>query len=392
MMLTTQHNSMIQPLNLNRNGLLNKLAEQLDMPAYLEALARQKYQEISEWLGAEGSSLRSYSPKLYPQGSFRLGTIIRPIADNDDFDIDLVCCLSLCKDDVTQAQLKAMVGDRLREKYKANLEEGRRCWTLVFDGFHVDILPAIPNPNAIPSGIQITDMELFRWQMSNPIEYSKWFKKRQILRIVLERSMAAGVDIEAIPEYQVHTPLQRAVQLLKRHRDLAFANDPDDQPISIIITTLAAKAYENEADIETTLSKLAANMGKHIENRNGVDWVANPTDENENFADKWVQYPQRKHKFLQWLERLNTEINTSANTVGIHALSESLERSFGGTLMEKAIQSFGNGARIIREQGQLQMTPGTGQLVTATATAVASAAPRPATIPVQRHQFYGDEA
>jgi hypothetical protein len=36
----------------------------------------------------------------------------------------------------------------------------------------------------------------------------------------------------------VKTPLQQAVQILKRHRDMMFADDPEHKPISVIITTL----------------------------------------------------------------------------------------------------------------------------------------------------------
>lgn len=45
--------------------------------------------------------------------------------------------------------------------------------------------------------------------------------------------------------------LQRIVQILKRHRDIMFNGD-EDKPISIIITTLASRAYRGE----TNLSKV----------------------------------------------------------------------------------------------------------------------------------------
>ena len=36
------------------------------------------------------------------------------------------------------------------------------------------------------------------------------------------------------------------MQILKRHRDGAFADRPDVKPASIILTTLAAHAYNQE--------------------------------------------------------------------------------------------------------------------------------------------------
>jgi hypothetical protein len=42
--------------------------------------------------------------------------------------------------------------------------------------FHLDVLPAIPNPDGGPSAILLTDRTLLRWQHSDPIAYGRWFK------------------------------------------------------------------------------------------------------------------------------------------------------------------------------------------------------------------------
>ena len=66
------------------------------------------------------------------------------------------------------------------------------------------------------------------------------------------------------------TPLQRAIQILKRHRDVWFnknrsAYDEKAKPSSIIITTLAAHAYYNEGDLQQTLLKILTQMPHYIE-------------------------------------------------------------------------------------------------------------------------------
>ncbi len=56
-------------------------------------------------------------------------------------------------------------------------EERKRCWTLFYRAaFHLDVLPAIPNPETLPSGILLTDKTLSHWQYSNPTAYASWFK------------------------------------------------------------------------------------------------------------------------------------------------------------------------------------------------------------------------
>jgi len=40
--------------------------------------------------------------RIYPQGSFRLGTVVRPDTRTGEYDIDLVCWLLIAKETVTQ--------------------------------------------------------------------------------------------------------------------------------------------------------------------------------------------------------------------------------------------------------------------------------------------------
>ena len=92
---------------------LEDVARLLDIPDDLAEEAIAKYEAVAAWLGDEDSPLRQYEPELYPQGSFRLGTPIRPLTARDEFDIDLVCRLKIAKESTTQQELKDRVGSRL---------------------------------------------------------------------------------------------------------------------------------------------------------------------------------------------------------------------------------------------------------------------------------------
>lgn len=323
-------------------AVIEEAASTLDVPDHVYEDAILKYEDIAEHLADESSALTSLNPTIYPQGSFRLGTVIAPWNHNDDYDIDLVCLLDLEKTSTTQADLKKKVGDRLKERadIKASLEESRRCWRINYashegaTGFHLDVLPAIPTDTATANGIFITDKDLHRWQYSNPIAYAEWFVQRMAVvynkkRLLLAEARAG--DIEDVPIWQVKTPLQRSVQILKRHRDIDFEGHPDDRPISIIITTLAAKAYQNEEEIYDALVNIVDRMHLFIENRDGKWWVANPVEPNENFADRWNEFPSRKECFDKWLLRVRRDFVAVAQSKsadeGRVVLSEKLGRN-----------------------------------------------------------------
>ncbi len=356
------------------NLLLEHIAESLDISDTDFEGAQDRYRAVGRWLAKDDSPLASYNPEIYPQGSFRLGTVVKPITDQDEYDIDLVCQLELTTEDVTQKQLKQMVGNRLKENrtYAGMLdrEEGRRCWTLHYaDGtrFHMDILPAVPDsadfikllvqlgvPMALAQhAICITDNTYpnydrydLEWPRSNPKGYAEWFRERMRFQFEARKKLLAEemrIGIEEVPDYRVKTPLQRAIQLLKRHRDIAFANDPDDKPVSIIITTLAALAYNDQADLYDALVSVVKEMSSYIRVVNGVSWVPNPVNPRENFADKWQEKPQKEAKFRRWLLKLQSDLDSAFKEGRPQRIAEVLKGSFGAVAIQKALSVFDDG-------------------------------------------------
>lgn len=333
-------------------SVLQTSADKLDIPDHVYEDATLKYEDMGDHLAADDSNLRDYKPQIYVQGSFRLGTVVQPYDRGDEYDIDLVCQLEMKKESVTQKDLKAKVGDRLktREDLAKILEPSRRCWILDYPAeagmprFHMDVLPSIPNEERKPTGILLTDTELTKWQKSNPIAYAEWFKKRmavifRVRKAALAESMFAS--IEDVPDWRVKTPLQRCVQILKRHRDVHFEKKLEVKPVSIILTTLAAHAYQNQEDIFDALTEITKRMPDFIENRNGRWWVQNPVDDGENFADKWNEYPERRTAFLAWLQKVGLDF---ANVSRAETVADGLiilDKSLGRQTMDRVATELG---------------------------------------------------
>ncbi len=345
---------------------LERLAAEFDVPPGRYEEAQRRYHSVGEWLDRDDSSLNDLSPDVYVQGSFRLGTPIRPVNDDEHYDIDLVCELSIEKSQVSQHRLKTMLGHEMQLYAKVHgmkeVSEGRRCWTLEYaDGaqFHLDALPAVPDGEGkrlllearhlsaewAETAIAITDVEHPRykerdndWPHSNPRGYTNWFRSRMKANFEALRSamaLEAKASVEDIPAYRVKTPLQQAVQVLKRHRDIMFATDADDKPISIIISTLAGLSYSSESNVGHAINAILARMDDHIMIRDGVTWIANPTDPAENFADRWHTHPQRREKFYKWLHTAREDfVNITAQTN-----RERLVESAGAVVGDKVAQS-----------------------------------------------------
>lgn len=354
---------------------IRALVDELEVPEEHYAQAERSYNSFGEWTHRENSTVRKHWPEVYVQGSFRLGTAIRPISDQGEYDIDLVCVLvGLGKPELSQQDLKSLLETEVQsykhaKSIKKPVKEGRRCWTLEYaDGaqFHMDILPALPNAEGqrillekrgldasfAETAIAITDRDQIEyevitdeWPRSNPKGYSEWFKSRmaetfeRIRKELAEAETRKGVkaSVEDIPEYRVRTSLQQAVMILKRHRDDMFEENPDVKPISIIITTLAAHAYSGETEVGDALLGILERMDRYIAYDGQQHIIANPTDTTENFADRWKDHPDRREAFFTWLEQARSDFFGLAKLTNYETMAESRTTRIASDLRKRAL-------------------------------------------------------
>ena len=359
---------------------LEALAQALEIPPSRYEQVEKSYKSLGEWLHRPESTVSTYAPDVFVQGSFRLGTAIKPQSEEEEYDIDCACSLTdLEKSSLSQATLKEIVGNEIKLYRKSKgirkeVHEGQRCWRLEYaDGapFHMDIVPCLPNgtyqrtllesrnfdASYADTAVAITDNEVphfhlitDEWPRSNPRGYGNWFESRmgevfvrrrdQILREM--RAEKATASIEDIPTYRVRTPLQSAIMILKRHRDLMFANDPDTKPISIIISTLAAHAYNNEESTGQALLSILSRMENAIEHDGQKYIIRNPTDALENFADKWEKHPERARALFHWLEQARADFVSASQLVESRRISTLLEDRLG-RVTERALQATAPG-------------------------------------------------
>lgn len=137
----------------------------------------------------------------------------------------------------------------------------------------------------------------------------------------------------------------RVVQILKRHRDIMFGGD-EYKPISIIITTLAARAYNKETDLVLAINNVLANMEEFIlpkfcpEHSRNVDWISNPVNDCENFADRWILETERRDRFYDWLEKAKCDF-AYLQTCDITQAYRFLKELLGTRSVNEAIQEIG---------------------------------------------------
>lgn len=347
--------------------ILKEMIEALDLPESAIDRAVKRYEDLGEWFNRDESSLKDNEVHIFPQGSFMLGTTIRPINDEEEYDLDLACKLrsGITKRSHSQESLKELIGQELEAYRKArNIKEElvskHRCWRLEYQddiSFHMDIVPCIPEEDTkqqnllelmVISGLDqtvahrasrfsvaITDdrHESFTkvcddWNISNPEGYGKWFEHR--MKSTDEQILMEKAQVDRVPVHTRKNPLQRCIQILKRHRDVMFG-DNESKPISIIITTLAARAYKGEKDLVTALSNILSTMAEHI--NASTPRVPNPVNPAEDFADRWSM-PEYRHlnleqNFKNWLCQAQSDLAHITSTSDTTFITEQAQLKFG---------------------------------------------------------------
>jgi len=333
-----------------------------DIPDSLYARVISRYEHTA-------SALADYWPDgaglIYPQGSIRLGTVTAPIDREGEYDLDFVCRRELLLGPDGQPLLK----------------EGGRCWTLDYpkEPFHMDVLPAIPDDGlgASKTAILITDRDEALWLNSDPIAFADWFHARMREELIqLSEAVAKRMEIERAPASELKTALQRAVQALKRHRDIHFRGSTKDAPASVIITTLAARAYRPGGSLHEVLVDITARMPGFVE-RDEAGWrIANPVASEENFADRWEGHPKRVQQFFDWIERAQSDFAGFGSERGVDTVLVKLAESFGEVPARFARERLGGEVRQMRDRRLLGV---------AATGALGSAGRR-----VPQHTFHGD--
>lgn len=355
--------------NDDRSVLLERLAEELELPDSAYEAAAKRYASIGKWFDRDDSACAKYKPHIFPQGSFALGTAIRPINPGDAYDVDLACSLTngLSKKNVSQEDLKELVGNELDSYRKANgiaapLESKHRCWSLSYADdlkFHADIVPCIPKSEigravlaermtsagidallaqkVAKLAVSITDdrLESFpvisdHWLPSNPQGYVKWFESRMRDGNPSRQILMDQAKVDDLPNYRRKSHLQRTIQILKRHRDVMFAGARNSKPISIIITTLVAENHSSATSLAESLQQAVGVLTEFVDS--GTNEVRNPINPAENFADKWTEpeYAELRLKefFHLWVRRLSTHLENLRSGDNRELLIENLSSNF----------------------------------------------------------------
>jgi len=341
--------------------ILRSINDQISVDNSIIDEASSDYLSLGKTL-VERLNWPNNSIRIFPQGSASTKTLVKS-SDASKFDIDAVCSVDLDLveiEDPMDFYKKIGIGlDGWQPEAK------KRCWKVNFNEkrYYLEFTPSTPlrhvsdsryMQDSVTAGDRYSDTALAvvdtpteSWKTSNPEGFSQWVNEqssRPLLKILLEKQMIDAYSSESVnpvpdQEVEVTDTLRLVIRLLKRHRDMSVRRghvDSELKPISIVIVTLLTQCYEGLADLGINfedplelITKLVTLMPSMIEIRNGKYWIANPTVNGENFAEKWNENAQLKDTFLNWNSLLKDDLLEIAKLKNTIRRDDKISEVFG---------------------------------------------------------------
>lgn len=330
---------------MKKDNMILESLKDLDLSPTMEKNARDKYQALAHYLENKG-----LDSDFNPQGSFLIGTAIKPYKDgkDHDYDLDVLALLKRKKEETSAYSVKNDVGNCIKESgvYADKLKkEDENCWTLKYAeiadgvGFSLDVVPSVDEDILIKNAIAFSGVDYskvvntvaitqkissssYDWKTSNPLGFGDWFleisnkhltsdmKTKQFDSFPGEIRMAYA-SIEDIPTYFYRSDLQRAVQFVKRHRDIYYdrSNLRSYKPSSILITALIADSVKNDyyLTISEIIEKFIAGWNEKSISIMMDGKIVNPVDLRENLIES---YSSTQMSYMaKWITILSDLLN-----------------------------------------------------------------------------------
>lgn len=361
--------------------IFNSLAEELNITETMLEKAKTAYTALGEYIK---SSNEDWEVLVYPQGSFELGTVVKPLNEDEQYDVDLVVLVK--NPNYNPEELRNGIKELLEKhgRYVGKIQDKKPCIRIQYadsSQFHMDVASAQDIEQSRDESIKIAryDGESYYYDPSNPKGYVEWFKNAMKFEKVITEYRAfsekASTEVEKLDLMKFRTPLQKAIQILKRHRDIYFTDkdNSDDRPSSIIITTLCALTYDNsysymseKENVYLTIKNMLQRFPEFIKKNLDGEWcLLNPSNSQENFLKKWKDNGSLKNAFDEWIQQaridilVNPEQFIENNQI---ELRSGILKSFGESAGIGALNRYGTHMSELKENSNLRFDRNTASI------------------------------
>jgi hypothetical protein len=406
----------IDPFLNTLDALLADIAINVQLPPGLHEKATDRYEAVRTYIERPGSPLAGQVLRFYPQGSMAIDATISTRGTDDEYDIDIVAeidgCLNEEPDEVLDKLARALDG----YPTERGIERQTRCVTVFYaDGMHLDVTPGgrhshWPERESVifHANPDKPAAEDYRVPM-NAYGFADWYRGRTPLerRFATEMNrrlyeaygynVRAEAEVDEVPDQVpliVKNTATVALQLLKRFRNVAYANATGRIPPSVMLSCFAGHAAAPNTTLTDMLIRQARMIAREVRNasaRREKLRVVNPVFEHDEFTDRWPESLAQQDEFARKLTDLANGLEyLETHDVSLEDLQAWLRDRFGSHVVTRSIRQLNERmGRAVRSAGQ-SYTPRGGLYVPSAPKIIGTAAPLVAApVAARAHTFMG---
>lgn len=270
----------------------------------------------------EGTNI---SVAFFQQGSYSMGTGVKPPRKDDDYDIDTAVVFNVSKDDISPLTVKDWVYNALASNFRA-VEYKKPCIRVQYKEngnvrFHVDFaIYSDKSKNTdgyyyLAKGKHTISNDQCFWEKAEPKKLKK----------LLDKKFDSS-------QQQERKQFKRVIRYLKRWKDVKFIDTVNGKPTGIAFTILAYYGFipnrnrftNEENDLEATLALVRYILNEFIFNRISVNIPVEP--ENDLF-EKMTE--NQMLVFKDKLEKLRDALVEAKGKADPHDACKILQKQFG---------------------------------------------------------------
>ena len=271
----------------------------------------KKVETITELLKSNLDGYRGFSL----QGSYAHKTIIRPVAENDEFDADILVFIK--DENFKPNQFQEDYVKKTYDVFKNNgnyeriVRPNTRCVTIDYSGdFHLDIVPCIEHQK----DFYICNRTEKKYEQTDGDGYKKWFA---------DRNKVTGKN-----------HLRKVTRLLKFLRD----HKSNYSIESIVLTTLLGNCvYDSDknssefSDVPQALKTLSNRVNDFLKSHQEMPTIENPVLSWEDFNRNWdkTKYRNFREKFDLYNTRIDKAFEEKDHNKSVELWQELFGDNFG---------------------------------------------------------------
>jgi len=401
------------PFDNPLDRILAEIALSAQLPPSLHRKASGRYAAVRSYLEAD-DRFANQIEHFYPQGSMAIDATISTRGTDDEYDLDIVSQLGGRFRAMSPLEILRALEIALKDYPVMKVVRQTRCVTLSYaDRMHLDITPALREYGSLERESFIThakgprassedrfvDMNAFgfaEWYLARtPLEYrmAKAFHDRWL--DLESTGVLADAEVDEVPEqceFIVKNTATLALQLLKRFRNIQYANYDGRIPPSVMLSYYAGVAAKPDLSLADMVIRIANWIIGDIERASLYReklHVANPACPRDVFTDRWPVSIAQQDEFASYLRELVEGLEkVRRGELFADRLMDWLRERFGDRVVTKAADRMADEVgSAIRSSDQKYSRR--GGLLLPTGGIIAATAVNPAVATARSHTFFG---